>query len=214
MPAAGTRVGVGLLVVPGIGVAVPVEAVEMQDLGFEPPPSLRDCRASISRDKVLASTPSLGKNTWPLKKPSSDIGTNWSYILAVDVPGRASKRSATAWSAHCSALIENGSTPGAGTCSLTEANRPVSLSLRGKSATIVLDGFVRHELMDCALLVVVEEVQFLSWSTPKATMRCVPCAISLCADDLVAVKARAPESCRDPVAANVSAGQLLSRLPR
>ena len=50
----------------------------------------------------------------------------------VPLPGRPTKRSAVAWSAHRAAFTENGTTPGAGACSLTEANSPVSLSLRGK----------------------------------------------------------------------------------
>jgi len=49
-------------------------------------------------------------------------------------PGSANSRSLIVWSAQWLALIENGTTPGAGRCVAVDVNSPVSLSLRGNLA--------------------------------------------------------------------------------
>ncbi len=125
------------------------------------------------------------------------------------MPGRATKRSAVAWSAHGSALIENGTTPGAGAWSLTEANRPVSLSLRGKSALALAAGFGtrRWIVPPCSRM-----YSSPSRSSPKATISQRRVGQLLLPGDLLAVVAQAPELAGHVVAVDVGAVQLLEAL--
>jgi len=65
--------------------------------------------------------------------------TTTAFLVActsVALPFAAFGQSADA--KYCSALIEKGSTPGAGACLGTDWNRPVSLSRRGKALVAAL----------------------------------------------------------------------------
>ena len=123
--------GIGLLVVPLIGVAAPVAAVVVQHLRFDPPPAGRIALHQLQRERLHQHRVQR-KIHRPAEHRAGHHRRPWRAPESIPFPARPGTARPWRGRIHCSALIENGSTPSATRCSATDGEQARLAQLAGK----------------------------------------------------------------------------------